>query len=168
MPYGVYDVRCNEGLMYLARGTDTSELACDAVRRWWQRLGRGQHWGAPRLLLLCDCGGSNGNRQHRFKEELCYLARDLRLDIQVAHYPPARRVELLHSLISIGVPLRRDDAFGDGMVFSHHIFRAGPLTGCGICRHSHGRNESEHCEGRDEALHGGLASGPCDSPWWTG
>src|SRR5215211_831928 len=88
VPYGVYDVLCNEGLMYLARGADTSELACDAVRRWWQRLGWAQHWGAPRLLLLCDCGGSNGNRQHRFKEELCYLARDLRLDIQVAHYPP--------------------------------------------------------------------------------
>ncbi len=88
VPYGVYDTLCNEGFMYLARGADTSELACDAIRRWWQRLGRRQHWGAPQLLLLCDCGGSNGHRQHRFKEELCYLARDLRIDIQVAHYPP--------------------------------------------------------------------------------
>jgi len=51
-------------------------------------LGRKQHWGVSRLLLLCDCGGSNGHRQHRFKEELCYLTRDLRLDIRVAHYPP--------------------------------------------------------------------------------
>jgi Rhodopirellula transposase DDE domain len=88
VPYGVYDVYRNEGFMYLARGADTSELACDAIRRWWQRLGRRQHWGVSRLLLLCDCGGSNGRRQHRFKEELCYLARDLRCDIQVAHYPP--------------------------------------------------------------------------------
>lgn len=88
VPYGVYDTLCNEGFMYLARGADTSELACDAIRRWWQRLGRRQHWGAPQLLLLCDCGGSNGHRQQRFKEELCYLARDLRIDIQVAHYPP--------------------------------------------------------------------------------
>jgi hypothetical protein len=38
--------------------------------------------------LLCDCGGSNGNRQQRFKENLCYLAAELKLDIQVAHYPP--------------------------------------------------------------------------------
>jgi hypothetical protein len=88
VPYGVYDLLCNEGFLYLARGADTSELACDAIRRWWRRLGRKQHWGVSRLLLLCDCGGSNGNRQHRFKEELCYLARDLQLDIQVAHYPP--------------------------------------------------------------------------------
>ena len=88
VPYGVYDVHRNEGFMYLARGADTSQLARDAIWRWWQRLGRRQHWGVSRLLLLCDCGGSNGRRQHRFKEELCYLARDLRCDIQVAHYPP--------------------------------------------------------------------------------
>lgn len=88
VPYGVFDTVRNEGFVYLARGADTSELACDAIWRWWQRLGRRQHWGVSRILVLCDCGGSNGNRQHRFKEELCYLARDLRCDIQVAHYPP--------------------------------------------------------------------------------
>lgn len=88
VPYGVYDTLCNEGFLYLARGADTSELACDAIRRWRRRMGRRRHWGAPQLLLLCDCGGSNGRRQHRFKEELCYLARDLWIDIQVAHYPP--------------------------------------------------------------------------------
>ena len=88
VPYGVYDTIRNEGFMYLARGADTSELACDAIWRWWQRMGRRHYWCAPRLLLLCDCGGSNGRRQHRFKEELCHLAGDLRCDIQVAHYPP--------------------------------------------------------------------------------
>jgi hypothetical protein len=88
VPYGVFDVRRNEGLMLLARGSDTCELACDAIWRWWQRLGRRNYWYAPQLLLLCDCGGSNGNRQLRFKEELCYLAADLRMDLQVAHYPP--------------------------------------------------------------------------------
>lgn len=88
VPYGVFDVERNEGLMLLTRGADTCELACDAIWRWWQRLGRRQYGYAPRLLLLCDCGGSNGNRQLRFKEELCYLAADLQMDLQVAHYPP--------------------------------------------------------------------------------
>jgi hypothetical protein len=88
VPYGVYDVRRNEALMYLARGVDTSELACDAIRRWWKRLGHDHYWYAPRLLVLCDCGGSNGSRQYVFKEQLCRLAADLRCDIQVAHYPP--------------------------------------------------------------------------------
>ena len=72
----------------LARGADTSELACDAIWRWWQRLGRRRYWHASGLLVLCDCGGSNGYRQHRFKENLCELAGRLHRDIRVAHYPP--------------------------------------------------------------------------------
>ena len=43
---------------------------------------------APRMLLLCDCGGSNGYRHNVFKEELHYLADDLEMSIRVAHYPP--------------------------------------------------------------------------------
>ena len=88
VPYGVYDPVRNEGFMYLAQGAETSELACDAVWSWWQRMGRRHYCYAPRMLLLCDCGGSNGNRRHVFKEELCYLARDMMCDIRVAHYPP--------------------------------------------------------------------------------
>jgi hypothetical protein len=88
IPYGVYDVTRNEGLLLLATGADTSELACDAIWRWWQRLGRQHYWYAPQMLILCDCGGSNGYRLHRFKEELHYLAEDLLCDVEVAHYPP--------------------------------------------------------------------------------
>jgi Rhodopirellula transposase DDE domain len=88
VPFGVYDVRRNEGLMRLACGADTPELACDAIWSWWERLGREHYYCTPRLLLLCDCGGSNGNRQHRFKQELCRLAADMLCDIEVAHYPP--------------------------------------------------------------------------------
>lgn len=88
VPYGVYDVQRNEGFVLLSLGPDTSALACDAVWRWWQRLGRRSWWHASGLLLLCDCGGSNGNRQNLFKEELHWLASDLRRPIRVAHYPP--------------------------------------------------------------------------------
>ncbi len=87
-PYGVYDVTRNEGLMLLSVGPDTSRLACDAIWRWWQRLGRRHYAGATRMLLLCDCGGSNGYRHNVFKEELHYLAEDLGMSIRVAHYPP--------------------------------------------------------------------------------
>jgi DDE family transposase len=89
VPYGVFDTVRNEGFVLLARGADTSQLACDAIWRWWQRLGRKHYWHASGLLLLCDCGGSNGYRHWRFKEDLFELA-NLRLyrDIEVAHYPP--------------------------------------------------------------------------------
>jgi hypothetical protein len=88
VPYGIYDVAHNEGFMFLSLGADTSEMVCDALWRWWQVMGRKRYWHASGLLLLCDCGGSNGNRQHRFKQDLKELAIDLRRDIQVAHYPP--------------------------------------------------------------------------------
>lgn len=88
VPYGVYDVVRNEGLMLLSVGPDSSRLACDAIWRWWQRLGKRHYLGVKRLLLLCDCGGSNGYRQLLFKEELSILAADLGLSIRVAHYPP--------------------------------------------------------------------------------
>lgn len=88
VPYGVYDVVQNEALMMLSRGADSSLLACDAIWRWWQRLGRRRYWHASGLLLLCDCGGSNGYRHNRFKEDLWNLAGRLRRDIKVAHYPP--------------------------------------------------------------------------------
>jgi hypothetical protein len=88
VPYGVYDTVRNEALMYLARGADTCDLVCDALRAWRRKLGEPHYKYAPRVLLLCDCGGSNGYRQHRFKEQLCRLATEWLCDIQVAHYPP--------------------------------------------------------------------------------
>ena len=88
VPYGVFDTVRNEALVLLACGSDTSQLACDAIRRWWYRLGCRHYWNAPGILLLCDCGGSNGNRHHRFKEDLCNLAIRLCRRIDVAHYPP--------------------------------------------------------------------------------
>jgi hypothetical protein len=87
-PYGVYDVGRNEGLMMLTASADTAELACDAVGRWWLRVGKWRYPSCSKLLLLCDCGGSNGNRQYLFKESIKNLAMRLGLTIRVAHYPP--------------------------------------------------------------------------------
>lgn len=88
VPYGVYDVGANQGLVMLTTSADTAELACDAVRRWWHRLGKRRYSASSRLLLLCDCGGSNGYRQYLFKESLKELAMRLGKIIRVAHYPP--------------------------------------------------------------------------------
>lgn len=88
VPYGVYDVNANEGLVMLTTGADTAELACDAVRRWWHRLGKWRYTAFSRILLLCDCGGSNGNRTYLFKECLKELSMRLGKTIRVAHYPP--------------------------------------------------------------------------------
>jgi hypothetical protein len=87
-PHGLYDPQRNVGHLYLGLSHDTSEFACDNVYRWWMRFGRWYYPDATSLLLLCDCGGSNGSRRYLFKQYLQRLADRLGLEVRVAHYPP--------------------------------------------------------------------------------
>lgn len=88
IPYGVYDLARNEAFVYLAQGADTGELACDAIRRWWYRLGRWNYDSTTPMLLLADCGGSNGYRVPLFRERLFELSQRLQRTIRVCHLPP--------------------------------------------------------------------------------
>ena len=88
IPYGVYDVAANEALVYLAQGADTGELACDAIRRWWHRLGKRHYDSTSPILLLADCGGSNGYRVPLFRQQLYELSQRLNRTFRVCHLPP--------------------------------------------------------------------------------
>lgn len=88
IPYGVYDVARNHALMYLAEGSDTGRLAVDAVRRWWFRIGKWTYAADAPILLLADCGGSNGYRVTLFRDQLQQLANRLGRTIRVSHLPP--------------------------------------------------------------------------------
>jgi hypothetical protein len=88
IPYGVYDLAHNEAFVYLAEGADTGELACDAIRRWWYRMGRWKFQAGSPVLLLADCGGSNGYRVPLFRYHLCELAQRLERTFRVCHLPP--------------------------------------------------------------------------------
>lgn len=88
IPYGVYDVAANEALMYLAQGADTGALAGDAIRRWWYRLGQRRYEATSPILLLADCGGSNGYRVPLFRQQLYQLSQRLGRTFRVCHLPP--------------------------------------------------------------------------------
>jgi hypothetical protein len=88
IPYGVYDVAQQEALVMLAEGADTGELAVAAIRRWWHRLGKGRYSERDPILLIADCGGSNGYRVPLFRERLSWLANQLQLTFRVSHVPP--------------------------------------------------------------------------------
>lgn len=87
IPHGLYDLKRNLGHVNLGTSHDTSEFACDSLRRWWERQGHVAYPQATSLLLLCDSGGSNSANQYLFKEDLQRVADDLGLEIRVAHYP---------------------------------------------------------------------------------
>jgi hypothetical protein len=87
-PYGVYDIADNAGWVSLGIDHDTASFAVNAIRRWWQAMGRARYPHATQLLVTADCGGSNGARVRLWKRELQTLANELGIAITVCHLPP--------------------------------------------------------------------------------
>ncbi len=88
VPYGVYDVSADDGWVSVGDSADTSEFAVEAIRRWWENIGKARYPGATKLLITADAGGSNGYRIRAWKVELAKMAAQTGLDITVCHYPP--------------------------------------------------------------------------------
>jgi hypothetical protein len=87
-PYGVYDIAADRGFVSVGTSHDTAAFAVNAIRLWWQEEGQFRYEGAPRLLVTCDAGGSNGHRCRQWKRELAAFARESGLKISVCHFPP--------------------------------------------------------------------------------
>lgn len=88
IPYGVYDMARNEAWVSVGRDHDTPAFAVASIRQWWTMLGRRAYPQATALYITADAGGSNGYRSRAWKTGLQRLADDLRLTIQVSHFPP--------------------------------------------------------------------------------
>ena len=87
-PYGVYDLTANTGWVNVGIDHDTAEFAVESIRRWWREMGEAVYPNACRLLITADCGGSNGHRVRLWRRELQKLSDELRMTIQVCHFPP--------------------------------------------------------------------------------
>ena len=87
-PYGVYDIGNNSGWVSVGIDHDTASFAVNAIRRWWQVMGKKRYRDATHLLIAADCGGSNGARVRLWKLELQKLADELAMAITVCHLPP--------------------------------------------------------------------------------
>jgi len=87
-PYGVYDLAANEAWVSVGTDHDTAAFAVEAIRRWWQTMGKPLYPDAKRLLVTADAGGSNGYRVRLWKLELQKLADETGLEIAVCHFPP--------------------------------------------------------------------------------
>jgi hypothetical protein len=88
IPYGVYDLRRDEGWVSVGIDHDTASFAVNAIRRWWQRMGRPAYPHARSLVITADAGGSNGPRLRLWKWELQRFANRTGLTITVCHFPP--------------------------------------------------------------------------------
>jgi hypothetical protein len=87
-PYGVYNLNHNTGFVNVGISHDTAEFAVESLSRWWETVGKPTFPKAKKLLITCDCGGSNGNRLRLWKYQLAQLLARMYLEVHVSHFPP--------------------------------------------------------------------------------
>jgi transposase len=89
IPFGIYDIVHNKGHVTVGISNDTSAFAVKAIARWWVEEGRCASPRAEKLLILADCGGTNGCRSRPWKlplqENLCDA---FGLSVTACHFPP--------------------------------------------------------------------------------
>jgi len=66
---------------------DTCDFSCDSIKRGLNFRGRYDYPDASSILILVDCGGSNGYRHSVFKRAIQRLADTISIEICIAHYP---------------------------------------------------------------------------------
>jgi hypothetical protein len=88
VPHGIFDMQKNIGFVSIGNSSETATFIVDNLRWWWDNYGMNDYPEARNLLILCDAGGGNSYRHHAFKKELQAFAKEIGIDIIVAHYPP--------------------------------------------------------------------------------
>jgi len=86
-PYGIYDVRENEGYVNVGIRCDTARFAAQSIRTWWDEMGCLKYHGASKLYITADGDGSNGSRNKLWKTSLQQLSNETGLEIHVSHFP---------------------------------------------------------------------------------
>jgi len=87
-PYGIYNLNHNIGFVNVGTSRDTAEFAVESISRWWEIVGKNTFPKANKLLITCDCGGSNGYRTRLWKYQLSQLAKRVGIEIHISHFPP--------------------------------------------------------------------------------
>ena len=88
IPYGVYNINDNKGVVSVGVTSDTAEFAVNSIRNWWNIEGKHSYSNASRITITADCGGSNGYRVRLWKRELQKLCNEIQKEIVVRHFPP--------------------------------------------------------------------------------
>jgi hypothetical protein len=87
--YGIYDYCRNKGFVKVGTSHDTSAFAVRSIHSWWHLTGHRWFPKAGEILILADCGGSNGYRSRLWKYQLqVAFCSKTGLKAHICHYPP--------------------------------------------------------------------------------
>jgi hypothetical protein len=138
VPYGIYDLQHNHGTVYVGQSADTPAFAVDNIAHWCRTEMPERFPNATQVMIVADCGGSNGYRARVWKRDLQEKVADaLGLTVTVCHYPTgtSKWNPIEHRLFSeisktwAGCPLR---SFDDVL---HYIADTKTETGLSVQAH---------------------------------
>jgi transposase len=86
-PFGIFLPEHDDLTMYMARSAITSDFIVDRLKDWWE-FNRERFPEVTKLVLNLDNGPENHSRRTQFLKRMVGFAREYRLDIELAYYPP--------------------------------------------------------------------------------
>jgi Rhodopirellula transposase DDE domain len=86
-PFGIFLPEHDDLTLYMTRSKVTSDFIVDRLRDWWE-FNEIRFPEVTKLVLNLDNGPENHSRRTQFLKRIVEFAREARLDIDLAYYPP--------------------------------------------------------------------------------
>jgi transposase len=86
-PFGIFSPEHDDLTLYMTGSKVTSDFIVDRLEDWWES-NRERFPEVTRLVLNLDNGPENHSRRTQFLKRMVGFAREYRLDIDLAYYPP--------------------------------------------------------------------------------
>jgi Rhodopirellula transposase DDE domain len=86
-PYGIFLPRYDDLYLYFTPPPVTSDLIVDVLERWWRQV-RQRFAQVTTLVINQDNGPENQSRRTQFLKRMVGFAREYKLLIRLAYYPP--------------------------------------------------------------------------------
>jgi transposase len=86
-PFGIFSPEYDDLTLYMARSKVTSDFIVDRLADWWE-FNRVRFPKVKKLVLNLDNGPENHSRRTQFLKRMVGFAREYRIDIELAYYPP--------------------------------------------------------------------------------
>ncbi|MGL5973552.1 MAG: ISAzo13 family transposase [Oscillospiraceae bacterium] len=86
--YDLYSLDNKTGFANVGTSDDTNAFDVENIFRWWEIVGKHNFSEATKLMIICDCGGSNSERTRMWKYQLQQFACRTGLETHISHLPP--------------------------------------------------------------------------------